>query len=63
MTASFEYRPVEWLTAGAVGDTLVVPYNELPELDGRVECVIVAAGPRTPGLGGARPGLPRGGAG
>ena len=39
--------------AGAVADTVVAPYNVVPELDDRVACVIVEAGGRQHGPGAA----------
>ena len=43
--------------AGAVADTLVVPYNTVPELDERVACVIVEPVAANMGLVGPEPGF------
>ena len=48
---------------GAVADTVVVPYNQVPELDDRVACVIVEAVAANMGLVAAVRGVPRGAAG
>jgi glutamate-1-semialdehyde 2,1-aminomutase len=42
---------------GAVGDTLVVPYNEVPRLDERVACVIVEPVAANMGVVAPRPGF------
>ena len=48
---------------GAVADTVVVPYNRVPDLDDRVACVIVEAVAANMGLVAPEGGVPRGAAG